>query len=429
MPAPYDYSRAMPKMPDPIGSYARGAELGYGIQQRELQTQQQQVELANQRAAAQRRVDMQDAIAGLMKNKSSGAIRDVMTQFPETIETLKPLFAEYTAQELQQKISTATPAYAALLNNRPDLAANIYEQQAIAAENSGDNERAAIARAKAKQVVEAPDVARMELGMTLATAMGLDKFGDTFPKLEQEYRSRESQPGAMAKQDLELIQLAMNIGMDPKKVQETVRSYRGSNLPKDAIANLLSIEAGNGSGELRDPDKRYQAAKDLRTEFNKRTSDITAGRVNYEKMFASAQIKEGLGDVALITSFMKMLDPGSTVRESEFATARDTGGLLTSLENLLTKVQGGQFLTDTQRKTFVNLAKQYLDAAEKDGAKTKRSMEGIVNRLGLNPADVFVDVIEGAPATSPLEVRLPNGRAFKFNSEEEANAFRAKAGL
>jgi hypothetical protein len=61
--------------------------------------------------------------------------------------------------------------------------------------------------------------------------------------------------------------------------------------------------------------------------------------------------------------------------------------------------------------------------------KTRRSMEGIVKRLGLNRADVFVDVIEGAPATSPLEVRLPDGRAFKFNTEEEANAFRAKAGL
>ena len=436
MPAPYDYSRAMPKMPDPFGSYARGADLGYGIQQRELQTQkqeleiqQQQAELANQRVAAKRRVDMQDAIAGLMNNKSSSAIMGVMTEFPETIENLKPLFSEYAAQELQQKISTATPIYAALLSNRPDLAEDIYEQQAIAAENSGDNERAAIARAKARQALETPDVARLELGMTLAAAMGLDKFGDTFPKLEQQYTSWESQPGAMAKQDLELIQLAMNMGMDPKKIQEIVSSYRGAKIPKDTIANLLSIEAGNVSGKLLDPDERYQAAKDLRTEYNKRTSDMTAGRVNYEKMFASAQIKEGLGDVALITSFMKMLDPGSVVRESEFATARDTGGLFTSLKNLLTKVQGGQFLTDAQRKTFVNLAKQYLDAAEKDGANTRRSMEGIVNRLGLNPADVFVDVIEGAPATSPLVVRLPNGRAFTFNTEEEANAFRAKAGL
>ena len=454
MPEPYDYSRAMPKMPDPFGSYARGADLGYGIQQRELQiqkqgleiqqqqadlgygiqqreleTQQQQVELANQRAAAKRRVDMQDAIAGLMNNKSPSAIMGVMTEFPETIEILKPLFSEYTTQELQQKISTATPIYAALLSKSPDLAAEIYKQQAIAAENSGDNERAAIAWAKAEQVLEAPDVATTELGLTLATAMGLDNFGSTFEKLGQQYRAMESQPGAMAKQDLELIQLAMNMGMDPKKIQEIVSSYRGAKIPKDTIANLLSIEAGNVSGKLLDPEKRYQASKDLREEYNKRTSDMTVGRVNYDKMLSSAQIKEGLGDVALITSFMKMLDEGSVVRDSEFATARDTAGLFTSLKNLLTKVQGGQFLTDTQRKTFVNLAKQYLDAAEKDGAETRRSMEGIVKRLGLNRADVFVDAIEGAPATSPLEVRLPDGRAFKFNTEEEANAFRAKAGL
>jgi 2-oxo-4-hydroxy-4-carboxy--5-ureidoimidazoline (OHCU) decarboxylase len=179
MPEPYDYSRAMPKMPDPFGSYARGADLGYGIQQRELQTQQQeleiqqqQVELANQRAAAKRRIDMQDAIAGLMNNKSPSAIMHVMTEYPEIIQNLKPLFDEYTTQELQQKISTATPIYAALLNNRPDLAAEIYEKQAIAAENSGDNERAAIARAKAEQVVKFPNVAMTELGITMATAMG-----------------------------------------------------------------------------------------------------------------------------------------------------------------------------------------------------------------------------------------------------------------
>jgi hypothetical protein len=146
-------------------------------------------------------------------------------------------------------------------------------------------------------------------------------------------------------------------------------------------------------------------------------------------MESSAKIGEGLGDVALITSFMKMLDPGSTVRESEFAVARDTGGLLTSLENLLTKAQGGQFLTAGQRVTFVNLAKQYLQAAEKDGAKTRASMEGIVDRLGLNPADVFVDVIEKAPAASPLQVSLPDGRVIAFNTQAEADAFRAKAGL
>lgn len=431
MPAPYDYSRAMPKMPDPFGSYARGADLKYGLQQQEvnaqqqeLKTQQQQIELANQRAAAQRRIEMQDAIAGLMQNKSSRAIRDVMTQFPETIETLTPLFSEYTTQELQQKISTATPIYAALQSNRPDLAKDIYEQRAVAAENAGDLETARIARAKGEQAINAPDVARLELGMTLATAMGLDKFGDTFGKLETEYRARASQPGEIAKQDFELMQLGLNMGIDPKNTQEIIKSYRGAKLPQETSVNLLTFEAGSINGQIYDPEKRYQAAKDLRTEYNRRFSSVTDGRINYEKMLESAKIQAGLGDVALITSFMKMLDEGSVVRDSEFATARDTAGLYESLKNYLEKAKTGEFLSDSQRKVFTGLAKSYLEAAEKDGAKTRKSMEGIVNRLGLNPADVFVDVIEEAPATFPEITTqeqydaLPSGSVYTENGQQ-----------
>ena len=139
-------------------------------------------------------------------------------------------------------------------------------------------------------------------------------------------------------------------------------------------------------------------------------------------MEESAKINEGLGDVALITSFMKMLDPGSTVRESEFAVARDTGGLLTSLENLLTKAQGGQFLKPSQRDTFVNLAKQYLAAAETDGKKTRKSMEGIVDRLGLNPADVFTDAQDStAPPSITTQAEydaLPSGALYTEDGQQ-----------
>jgi hypothetical protein len=101
---------------------------------------------------------------------------------------------------------------------------------------------------------------------------------------------------------------------------------------------------------------------------------------------------------------MKMLDPGSTVRDSEFATARDTAGLYASLENYLEKVKTGEFLSDSQRKVFTDLAGKYLEAAEKDGAMTRKSMEGIVARLGLNPADVFTD---GQDTSLPANGTIP----------------------
>jgi len=240
MPAPYDYSRAMPKMPDPIGSYARGADLGYGVQQLELQTQKQQVELANQRAAAQRRVEMQDAIAGLMENKSSGAIRDVMTQYPEIIQTLKPLFDEYTAQELQQNISKAAPVYAALSNNRPDLAAKIYEEQAIAAQNSGDNERADIAWAMARRALEAPDVARTELGMTMAATMGPNEFQKMFKSSSAETQAFEDLIKDLSEEDRKKA-IRIRLGLDPRAVGSATTTL--ASRAQDEIDMVSKVEA------------------------------------------------------------------------------------------------------------------------------------------------------------------------------------------
>jgi hypothetical protein len=260
------------------------------------------------------------------------------------------------------------------------------------------------ARVMMQQIDMEPSAARNAAALSVAAAAGPEQFASIYEKISQVGRENELQPGALAKQDVELMQLGTNMGVDPKTTQKIIDSYRNAGVSQDTARNLFVIEAQNPTGRIFDPEKRYAASKDLRTEYNNRVGDVTAGRVNFQKMEESAKIQEGLGDVALITSFMKMLDPGSTVRESEFAVARDTGGLLTSLENLLTKAKGGQFLTNPQRTTFVNLAKQYLAAAEKDGATTRKSMEGIVARLGLNPADVFTD---GQDTSLPANGTIP----------------------
>ena len=86
---------------------------------------------------------------------------------------------------------------------------------------------------------------------------------------------------------------------------------------------------------------------------------------------------------------MKMLDPGSVVRETEFATARDTAGLFTQLENRLQKAKNGQLLNPTQRKEYVALAKQYLDSAQKKAGEEKVALGVIVKNYKLNPDNVF----------------------------------------
>ena len=388
-----------------------------------------QMKVDEYKKAQAKKLEFQTALGGLGKNPSAQDYQKLMIQFPTLGATLKEPFEMLSSEAKQVKLTQATQVLAALKSNSPETATALLERFKAAAENSNDNAAAAGAQALMDQIAIDPNAARDAAALSVAAAAGPEQFASIYEKISKVGAEAALQPGLIAKQDFELIKLGTDMGIPPEQTQKIITSYRGAGLSPDASEKLLILEAGAPGSKIYDPEKRYSASKDLRTEYNKRTGDLTGSRINYDKMIESAKIQAGLGDVALITSFMKMLDPGSTVRESEFATARDTAGLYASLENYLEKVRTGEFLSDSQRKVFTDLAGKYLEAAEKDGAKTRTSMEGIVDRLGLNPADVFVDVIEKAPAASPLQVSLPDGRVIAFNTQAEADAFRAKAGL
>ena len=409
------------------GGAIQAARQQQAIGQQTLELNQMKVD--EYKKAQAKKLEFQTAMAGLGESPSAQDYQKLMIQFPSMAATLKEPYDMLSSEAKQAKLTQATQVLAALKSNSPETAITLLERFKAAAENSNDGASAAGSQALIDLIGLDPIAARDAAALSVASAAGPEQFASIYEKISKVGAEAALQPGVIAKQDFELIKLGTDMGIPPEQTQKIITSYRGAGLSPDASEKLLMLEAGAPGSKIYDPEKRYSASKDLRTEYNKRTGDLTGSRINYEKMLESAKIQEGLGDVALITSFMKMLDPGSTVRESEFATARDTAGLYASLENYLEKAKTGKFLKDPQRKVFTDLAKKYLEATEKDAAKTRQSMEGIVDRLGLNPADVFVDVIEKAPAASPLQVSLPNGRVITFKTQADADAFRAKAGL
>ena len=130
--------------------------------------------------------------------------------------------------------------------------------------------------------------------------------------------------------------------------------------------------------------------------------------VTLDNITTSAQDSSGAGDVALVTACMKMLDPGSVVRETEFATARDTAGLYGSLQTILPKVQKGEFLTDGQRKSFERLANQYYNSYKKRTDKYIDQYGNIADRYGINRENILRPT-EGA---TPEMVELTGCKDF-----------------
>lgn len=165
---------------------------------------------------------------------------------------------------------------------------------------------------------------------------------------------------------------------------------------------VLELEALKASGGA-DPAKTFDQEEKLRKEYQNRTKVYGELGSTFSNIKASAEAKTGPGDIALITGFMKMLDPGSVVRETEFATARDTAGLFERLQNQATKLQSGQLfsLDSKQRQEYVTLAKQYLDSAQKKANDDKKAMGIVVKNYRLNPENVFGPEAAAVPSPAP----------------------------
>ena len=106
------------------------------------------------------------------------------------------------------------------------------------------------------------------------------------------------------------------------------------------------------------------------------TKDFEKQAGAYTRVVDSARDPSAAGDLALIFNFMKVLDPGSVVRESEFATAARARAELTRAEKsgtvipavvaqALQKIESGLRLLPEQRNDFLNRAGMLYSGAAK----------------------------------------------------------------
>ena len=109
----------------------------------------------------------------------------------------------------------------------------------------------------------------------------------------------------------------------------------------------------------------------------------------YSQITTALKQASPAGDLAGATKLMKILDPGSVVRESELGMAMAASGLLDRVQNYASMVMSGQKLTPTQRADFQKLAESLRSESEKQYNNKRREYEGIATRNGLNVDDVL----------------------------------------
>ena len=106
----------------------------------------------------------------------------------------------------------------------------------------------------------------------------------------------------------------------------------------------------------------FNQGKEYGTKFDTENKEYKNAKQGYLKFLAAIDDKTGIGDMAAIIQFVKTLDPGSVVREGEFAIAAGSFGLFNQLLAKADSITTGAKLTDAAREEMRSLATELIQS-------------------------------------------------------------------
>jgi hypothetical protein len=151
-----------------------------------------------------------------------------------------------------------------------------------------------------------------------------------------------------------------------------------------------------------------QLEEGLRKEVmgNPMTRAYLEAQVAYDKVQRASQDPSAAGDLALIFGVMKTLDPGSTVREGEFANAQNAGGIDDRFVSAYNRVLRGERLSPEQRADFVRTAKGQFAAQQSSFQNLINAFRGVAQRSGARVENVLPLGVS-TPAAAPSAAAPP----------------------
>ena len=142
---------------------------------------------------------------------------------------------------------------------------------------------------------------------------------------------------------------------------------------------------------------KLQSATGLRKEFNDLNKTFVIVREGYEKIKAATKAPSAVGDLTIIFAYMKMIDPGSVVRESEQATAESARGVPAAIRNMYNKMLSGEKLPPAQREDFIKQSQNVYSTMEILSKNTEKKYKELARLYGVDPKLVFgegLDVLD-----------------------------------
>tara|TARA_R110002012_G_scaffold27957_1_gene88726 strand:- start:2987 stop:3910 length:924 start_codon:yes stop_codon:yes gene_type:complete len=198
------------------------------------------------------------------------------------------------------------------------------------------------------------------------------------------------------------------------KIQKTKKVF-DTKLGKEVFVTERQLQLGNKQEPNRYTGQPTESiASKLETSLSskyisaKPVSDFNSATTSVKKLFSGLEADNGAGDLASIFTFMKTLDPGSVVREGEFATAENSSGVFRKFWNLNNKLLRGKRLDPKQVEEFKAVGIDLYKASVEGLDQFRTGFNKISDNKGLNTENIFVDV-----DFRPTTIQTPEGKKIK----------------
>lgn len=125
------------------------------------------------------------------------------------------------------------------------------------------------------------------------------------------------------------------------------------------------------------------------------------------QLLASAKENSAAGDIGMIFTFMKALDPTSVVRENEQASAQNAAGVPERVRNVYNNLLTGQRLSPKQRNEFISFANRLVKAGMPEQKRRNEYFTDLSNAYNISPSLVVRDFYPGLTDVIDSYLALP----------------------
>jgi hypothetical protein len=195
------------------------------------------------------------------------------------------------------------------------------------------------------------------------------------------------------------------------------------------IANAKEMSAAEIQSSIMDirkknADFKVGTEKELRNEFNSLPAikEFSTVETSHRQINAALSNPSAANDLAAATKFMKLLDPGSVVRESELGMAMRATGAFEVVQNYFQKLQNGQVLNPDQRADFKKSAELMFKQASIAKDDLSNKYKNLANSYNVDPNNV---VLSGSSSNKNQEPKQPipqkNKDGWRLSVDKDGN--------